>query len=84
MIHLEKNKQNLSQLLRELIQATLKAIYVRISHKIEYLQDVNLATLPRMVKFKELNISKFWILKVSYINHHWKILKNLIRSGIKI
>ena len=45
--------------------------------------EFNLATLPRIVKFSESNISEFWFLNFSNISHHWKILKNLWLAELK-
>ena len=35
--------------------------------------DFNSAAWLRLVKFKELNISKYWFLNFSHISYHWEI-----------
>ena len=50
---------------------TLYMCTVRIiPYRMKIYTEFNLATLPRMVKFKELNVSEFLFLNFSYISHH--------------
>ena len=44
--------------------------------------EFNFANWLRLVKFLELNISKFWFLNFNYISYHLEISKNKIISGI--
>ena len=43
-----------------------------------------LATWLRLVKFKQLNISKFLFLSFNYISYHCEISKNMIINGIEL
>ena len=48
-----------------------------IPNRMKIFTEFNLAIWPRMVKIIELNIGKFWFVILCYVNHRWKILKNL-------
>ena len=48
---------------------------VNISYRMKIYTEFNLDTWLRLVKFTELNISKFWVLNSNYISYHWEILK---------
>ena len=44
--------------------------------------QLNLATWPKLVRFRELNISEFWLFKINYISYYWEISKNIIVSEL--
>ena len=58
--------------------------HVRPYQEFIYPLEFDLVTWHRMVKFIELNVSKFCLLNFIYVSYHWDILKTSNRQNLNL